>query len=62
MFLGVVTYKAYTYENSVLLAFFQIKKIDEMAVERLQQTHELQSSGIFNKGLKIVSLGISVTY
>ena len=62
MFLGVVTYKAYTYENSVLLAFFQIKKIDEMAVERFQQTHELQSSEIFNKGLKIVSLGISVTY
>ena len=45
--------------------FFQITKVDELAIGRLQQTPKLQSSKsrdrTFQMGVKIVSPGMSVT-
>ena len=46
--------------------FFQMIKIDELPIGRLQQTHYLQSSkhkdGAFEMSLKIISGRITVTY
>ena len=52
--------------KNMVIRFFLKKKIDELAIGRLQQTHQLQSSNpkdrIFQKCLKIASLGISGAY
>ena len=57
-----------SYTNVILCKknkIYRMNKIDELAICRLQQTHKLQSlkpkDRTFQMGVKILSLGISVT-